>query len=304
MLLVNIMPHMTVSVGYKGRQRVFDAIEYYLRNGGLENESSGLVRARCNANRKYNIPTRDIAHFEIGNAVAAVVNTTPATFWNLYHIYSDPSLLQKVRTEVETALTTTTDTAGFPCRQLNVTKLRTACPLINSVFQEVLRFRSANASVRLVLKDLILQDRHLLKKGSVVHMPSRVIHYDTSVWGPNAREFVADRFVHVQQPSTKIHPGAFRAFGGGNTLCPGRHFATTTILAIVAMFVLRYDAQPASGDGKWTNLTQEINNLVPVILPPDEDILLEIRSREGFEDWEWEFVGVESKTHFPLAGTE
>lgn len=299
MLLVNIMPKMTVSAGYKGRESVFNAIEQYLRNGGPENESSGLLKARCNANWKYKVPTRDIARFEIGNVMAAVVNVTPTTFWNLYHIYSDTSLLQMVRAEAETALTTTFDATGSRFCRLDVTKLRTACPLINSVFQEVLRYRSSNASVRLVVKDIMLQGHYLLKQGSVVHMPSRVIHHDTTVWGPNAGEFVADRFV---QQSLKVRPGAFRAFGGGNTLCPGRHFATTTILATVAMFVLRYEARPASGT--WINPTQKINNFVPAILPPDQDILLDMRSREGFEDGCWEFVAVESKTHSPLAGTE
>lgn len=299
MLLLNIMPSVTVPAGYKGRQRVFNAMEHYLCNGGPENESSALLKARCNANRKYNVPTRDIAHFEIGNVMAAVVNVTPTTFWNLYHIYSDPSLLQMVRAEAETALTITADAAGIHCRRLDVTKLRTACPLINSVFQEVLRFRSTNASVRLVVKDTMLQNRYLLKKNSVVHMPSHVIHHDTAVWGPNAREFIADRFV---QQSLKVHPGAFRGFGGGTTLCPGRHFATTTILAVVAMFILRYEARPAGG--RWIKPTQDINNLVPAVLPPDQDILLDIRCRAGFEDGSWDFIAVESKTHSPLAGTE
>lgn len=40
---------------------------------------------------------------------------------------------------------------------------------------------------------------------------------------------------------------SFRAFGGGETLCPGRHFASSTILAVVAIVVLRFDITPVSG---------------------------------------------------------
>lgn len=37
------------------------------------------------------------------------------------------------------------------------------------------------------------------------------------------------------------HPAAFRAFGGGKTLCPGRHFATLSIQALAALFVTKFD---------------------------------------------------------------
>lgn len=44
------------------------------------------------------------------------------------------------------------------------------------------------------------------------------------------------------------HPAAFRAFGGGKTLCPGRHFASTSIQAFVALLVTQFDISAASDD--------------------------------------------------------
>lgn len=77
-------------------------------------------------------------------------------------------------------------------------------------------------------------------------MPSTVQHSSASAWGPDVDSFQHERF--LKQPSTAKHnPGAFRAFGGGATLCPGRHFASTEILAFAAVILLRFDAAPLSG---------------------------------------------------------
>jgi len=136
---------------------------------------------------------------------------------------------------------------------LDIGKLRTTAPLFHSTFQGVLRTRSYNASVRVALQDTLLQNRHLLNKDGVIHMPSHVIHNDPSIWGPVASTFDANRFLPKPSHATSFkkqrrHPAAFRAFGGGTTLCPGRHFATTTIISIVAMLVHRYEIAPVSGE--------------------------------------------------------
>lgn len=297
MLLINAMPSITAPSGYKGREKVFKAVERYMRDGGPENNSSGLLRALVNASRKYNVSAKDAAHFEVLNVQAALANIIPVTFWNLYHIYSDPGLLQAIRTEVQKSLTVVDDVSGVLSYNLDVSKLRTVSPLMQSVFYEVLRVRSSNASVRMTLKDTVIQDRYLFKKNAVIHMPSHVIHNDTSIWGPNARKFQADRF----KASQKMQPGTFRAFGGGTTLCPGRHFATTTVISIVSMFVLRYDLQPAMGS--WTEPTQNINHLVASVLPPDQDILMSVVPRNAV-DGSWNFVNVGLKSQSSFSAME
>ena len=198
---------------------------------------------------------------------------------------------------------TTQSSETFETVTLDVGILRTSCPLILSVFQEVLRVRSYNASVRAVLKDTMLSDRYLLKKDAVIHMPSHVIHNDTTVWGPNASDFQADRFMSKSDATSgkekRRHPGAFRAFGGGTTLCPGRHFAMTTIISIVAMLVLRYDIVPVGG--RWIKHTQKINHLVAAILPPDQDVEVEFRIRSA-KKGNWSFVlGQASTSSFASA---
>lgn len=274
------MPNKIAPASYKRRKTVFNAFEHYLHIERSENKSSSLFKAVYKLYKKCNLITKDIAHFEINNVVTAVANTTSALFWNFYHIYSDPVLLDRIRAEVTTTLSEIIDEIESQHYVLNVIKLQTVCSLINSVHQKVLRFRAFNASFRLVINDVMLQAPFLLKKkNSFVFMSNHVIHQDTAVWGSNAREFVPDRFLHQAQ---KIHQGAFLTFDNGSALCPGRHLATTTIVAVVAMFVLRYEARPVNE--RWINPTLNKINHVQIIPPSDQDILLNITPREGLKD--------------------
>lgn len=90
---------------------------------------------------------------------------------------------------------------------------------------------------------------------------------------------------------------SFRAFGGGATLCPGRHFATTTILSIIAMMVLRFDITPV--EGEWPAMAQAKGRLASTLPPPDGDIKVRVRERlpdgdkgeDGKRKWKWDFEG-------------
>jgi cytochrome P450 len=62
----------------------------------------------------------------------------------------------------------------------------------------------------------------------------------------------------------------FRVFGGGKTLCPGRHFATNEVLAVVAMFIVRLDMTPVGGE--WKFLTIANTNVAAVVMELDDDI--------------------------------
>ncbi|KAF2245790.1 hypothetical protein BU26DRAFT_568334 [Trematosphaeria pertusa] len=85
--------------------------------------------------------------------------------------------------------------------------------------------------------------------------PENVLHTDKTtdktIWGPGAASFSHRRFVNSQANKKTLNPAAFRAFGGGATLCPGRHFATTEILAAAAMLIARFEMEPAGGEGRW-----------------------------------------------------
>ncbi|KAL8822521.1 MAG: hypothetical protein Q9191_006745 [Dirinaria sp. TL-2023a] len=288
-ILVGIMPSFRARRGIAGRATVAKAFEKYFLAEAHE-QASMLAQVRYETSFKNGIPVEDIARYEVGGALALLVNTAPAAFWMLLLIYAHPGLLEDIREEVGSIMTQTSDSSGIT-RHIDITSLKSTCRLLTSTFQEVLRYRSMGTSVRQVMEDTLLEGQWLLKKDSMIQMPSRVMHSDSSLWGHDVDEFNPRRFLKVTgQPTSsgKAPPAAaFRAFGGGSTLCPGRHFATNEILTVVTMFVMRYDMVPQSG--QWTLPTVQKTNVAAVVMEPDTDIEVLVSRRKGYEKDDWSF---------------
>lgn len=280
-ILVGFLPSITARKSIAARAKVAKAFEAYYNAGGLE-KASALAQKRYQAEFDNDVPLEDIARYEVGGSIAILVNTAPSAFWALFHLNSHPGLLEDIRREIDACTKTTTEN-GSTIKTIDITTLKEACPLLLSSYQEVLRYCSMGTSVREVMEDTYL-DQWLLKKGAMLQMPSRIIHQDASLWGPNVAEFNPRRFLPEEKKS-RPRDVCFRAFGGGKTLCPGRHFATNEILAVVAVFIARLDMKPVQGE--WSPPTTVHTNVAAVVMEPDDDIQVEIKTRKGFEGVKW-----------------
>lgn len=291
MLLINTFPSLTARKGYRAREFVSKAFQEYFE-AEYHETGSMLIQNRYDTSVKHKIPVADIARYELGGSIAVLVNTAPAVFWVLFYMFSHPNLLEQCRSEVGTILTVTED-GGTIKRTLDITSVKQDCPAVTSTLQEVLRQRTLGLQVCQVMQDTMLDNTYLLKKGATVMMPSRVVHTDPNVWGPDVLQFNHRRFIKEtkktksQTESKRPSQKAFRAFGGGNTLCPGRHFATTEIVSTVVMMIMRYDLVPLAG--KWVAPMTTKTNLAAVVMEPDTDVQVEVKPRRGFEDGDWEF---------------
>ena len=229
-----------------------------------------------------------MGHIEVGNMIGIIVNTIPTLFYMLHFIYSIKTLLYDVRDEIRACITTEIEPDGVYARKrvyLDPAKIRENCPLLVSIFQEILRFYSRGATARLVLEDTMVNE-YLLKKDAVVLMPTSVIHTDPSMWG--SAEFNPRRFMKAKGGSKRNAPAAsYRPFGSGYAMCPGRHFAATEILGLTAMLVHQYVIEPVSGE--WTLPTAVQPSLAVNVFPPKEDVRVWMVAREGMEDLEWVF---------------
>ncbi|MCJ1251288.1 hypothetical protein MMC30_008520 [Trapelia coarctata] len=303
-ILVNFMPSITARKGNRGRAKVATAFVDYFKSDGHK-DGSKFVSDRYDVSIGNGVSVEDTAKFEVGGGIAMLVNTTPTVFWMLYHVYSCPDVLQDLRQELTTITTVTKDAFGAPIRSLDITSVKTNCPLLTSTFQEVLRHRSVSTSVRQVMEDTILDGKYLLKKDAILQMPSLVVHRDTEIWGSDVEEFRHRRFMNDQIKSTGVKrppTAAFRGFGGGKTLCPGRHFATTEILAVVVMFIMRYELTPASGS--WSPPTHTKTNIAAAVMEPDHDLPVTVEPRAGFEDGSWAFRLADSEMVFAVAAED
>ena len=286
-LLLGVLTSITASKGLAGRTVVTKAFEQYFQNGG-HIEGSTSTKDRYETAVKHGVALKDIAKFEVGEAIATLTNTAPACFWTLFFIYSTPGLLDEIRMHLDTIFDEN-DKSQRPFHDLNIESLKKQCPLLVSTISETLRYCSLGGSVRQVMEDTVLEGRWLLKKGSIIQMPSRILHKDPSIWGDDVDDFDPRRFQgdqRGQKPrSSRGKPpntAAFRPFGGGTTLCPGRHFATNTILVVAAMFVMYYELLPVAG--VWSIPSAENTTMSEFMMEPDTDIEVDVVPRKGFEE--------------------
>ena len=141
-----------------------------------------------------------------------------------------------------------------------------------------------------------------LKEGSTLYMPSGVFHTDANFWGPDVADFRPERWLKDDPDYRPINPLAMRPFGGGQSLCPGRHFVTTEILAAAVMMVLRYDIRPVKGE--WQAPATTGTNIASAVAQPDWDIEVEIEERKEFQGDEWGFELNDSNQVFAIAAED
>jgi cytochrome P450 len=265
--------------------------EYY--RIGIFLDPSDLTRQRFDWHMSRGFSERDLAKLEVGHGIAILSNTAPAAFWFTLHIFSDPKVLQACREEVLQHVVDSKGSTGNPVRSFDIMALRTSCPILQSAFKEAMRLHSVSVGLRMVLQDHLLDGKYLLKKDAIVFMPSTVQHFDYERWGADAAEYKHDRFVDRTRP--RVNNISFRAFGGGTTLCPGRHFAMTEILTLASMLLLRFELKPESGT--WVIPTTKKAGLASIMPSPDFDVDVKMTRRaddEGVE-WVWKLSDSEHK---------
>ncbi|KAH8667574.1 cytochrome P450 [Tricladium varicosporioides] len=301
LLLTQYLPKIIAARALAGREAVVTAMnDYFASKGHLY--GSSLVKARYLALKEH-VDDVDLARLECVNGIAILSNTVPTAFWTIYHIFGDPAVLHEVRRQVGAITTQMTPTAGLPkslqgnesvpvCK-IDLGRLKEA-PILFSVIQETLRLRATGSGPRMVMEDVrVGSQQYLLKKHSVVIIANKALHSDRVAWGETANadpsKFIADRFCG------RTPPHAFRGFGGGINLCPGRGFAMAEIAALVAMLTMRFDLVPTKsalgGDsGGWIEPDQNLSNMSLQIAPPKRKVVVDIVPRLDSENVSWEFI--------------
>lgn len=257
MLVMNIFPSWTAPNAVLGRERMVNAFKsHYQRT--FDNPSragmSGLVRQVRDLHRVYQCSEDQIARGELGLFLGLTTSLVPALFWLIGKVstWDDGRLLLAIRDELAPVIHKNREenkgnTPGRLSRSLSVSELKGNCPLYMSTVREILRFTAAGIAAFEVLENTVLESSqggqqrlHHLKKGAALQIPATAVHTDKAVWGPDAAQFVPQRFM-TADARNKVHPSAFRAFGGGSTLCPGRHIAEDMMLAMAAVVLTDFD---------------------------------------------------------------
>ncbi|KAK0945082.1 hypothetical protein LTR29_003429 [Friedmanniomyces endolithicus] len=308
-------PSIFLRKAYQARQRLFDAFTEYTELDRYKLPgTSRLIQTRAEMTvRQFGLTKRMFAQGELSMMFAAVVNTVPVTFWLLSYILADRELHAEVRAEIDRCVDIASGESGGSRRRcvLNVTKLKSQCPLFNSALRETLRITATMNINRLVQDDTLLAnhstgEEFLVKKGSGLAIAANVMHFQQDIWGDDADVFNARRFLPTTEKSKsegegsktadiaatfrdakgKLHSGAFRSFGGGNNVCPGRQFAQTEIQSVVALFIAGFEIDMPDG-APYKPPPSEGSKMIAGVSKPGMDVEVQVRRRAGYEDVEW-----------------
>jgi cytochrome P450 len=179
----------------------------------------------------------------------------PASAWTVVGTLTcpDPELVSNIRCEAEAAIAVDPKTGE---RVFDVQKLA-ASPWLQAVYTETLRLRSGFCIIRDAVRDTEIDGTPIIK-GAIVQAPIPIAHHD-AVWeaeGYAVDEFWPHRHVKVVvSTDDKGHraekvefalgnrSGYWFPYGGGITMCPGRHFAKLEIMGTLALLVTRFDIE-------------------------------------------------------------
>jgi|SRR3569833_1484274 len=197
-------------------------------------------------------------------------NFRKAAFWLLAYMLQTPSLLDVVREETKAAFRDD-DTIDYA-------HIYNRCPRLEAMWNEMLRLTAYAASVRFITEDTVIGGK-LLRKGNRIVISYRQLHFDESVFGAGVEQFKPDRFLKRPELTRSY---SFRPWGGGNTMCPGRHVAKRVVLVWLAVLLRRFDVEtdgpqpfPGAEEGK------------PVIglmsVKSGEDLRVRLKPRTGFQ---------------------
>ncbi|KAL1641685.1 hypothetical protein SLS58_005963 [Diplodia intermedia] len=311
-LLLRPLPRYTARRVWRARESLVTAFTAYYRNDdGLApgSDASEMALARAREQRAAGAALADTARLEAGLALGLLSNTVPAAFWTLFELCSRPALLADVRGELRASGALRVD-ADTRLHAVDLAAIRDGCGLLVGVFQETLRVRSKAMPVRMAYDDVVLgggERTYLLRKDAVVHMPSPAFHRNEAIWGGagSSEAFDARRFVKSGDDADQKEGGrrmaGFLAFGISPSLCPGRHFATGEVLALVAMLVLRFDVVPVgAGGGVWREPRVDAKSAAASFYTPAEEVRVVFKPRTEFEGVEWAYSVTPGKGRFGL----
>lgn len=291
--MTGVLPSIFARKARAGLERCIRGFERYDAEGGYK-DAYCLIQNRKALHEEVGISPHEHARLELGLCFGFNSNASITTFWVLNNIFSRPTLLAEVRQEIEENAIIAPGAISFP-------SLRDGCPLLNSIYKETMRLVAPMMSARKVHEDTLIDNTFLLRKGSMVQIGGGILHKDASIWGPDASSFNPRRFQYNWNGSKtdsngnishakedQVHPSAFRGFGGGTSLCPGRHIAQMEIISLTASIVMAFDLEPPQGKAEvaW-NPPRDDTRFPFSVIKPLKALDVRFKRREGLENVQW-----------------
>lgn len=180
----------------------------------------------------------------LGMLAAGRDTTASLMSWVFYCLVRDPRVFDKLRRFIIEEFGTYDASPDVAMRDITFQKLK-GCRYLQHVMSETLRLHSIVAfNSRMAIKDTVLPTGGgddgskpvYVAAGTEVNFSSHVMHRRKDLWGPDADDFVPERW-------ETIRPGwAYAPFNGGPRICIGQQFALTEAGYVIVRLLQRFDA--------------------------------------------------------------
>jgi len=149
--------------------------------------------------------------------------------WSLHFLLRHPAAYQNVITEIDAVIP---DVGNFTLEQCE------RLTYLDAVVKETMRVHPTliGTAPRVLTQDFTLGD-WIVKKGSILISYFHEIQCNPKIWGPDAAEFIPERWLGDTAHPATHNSFAYFPFGTGRRACLGRFFAEQETRVVLALFL-------------------------------------------------------------------
>ncbi|KAG8679443.1 Cytochrome P450 7B1, partial [Ceratobasidium sp. 394] len=229
-LLTANFPAFLMPTTIAARQTLLSTLSAYF-DAGLPEDASLLLKEFVALAQNQGWTTHDLAAYTLGLMWPLLSNAPYVVYWLLaFHLHRPEGLVPLVQ-EVNWVMASGRDL-------FEVVRDSGATPYLDACIDETIRLASDSYSMRWVANGGEYKlGGYTFKSGDQVACNTRGVHMDPGVYA-QPDKFEPERFMDGGKEKLK---GRFIPFGGGSSICSGRHLALTQIKAFIIVLLSEFD---------------------------------------------------------------
>ncbi|CAB9496461.1 25-hydroxycholesterol 7-alpha-hydroxylase (Fragment) [Seminavis robusta] len=263
----------------EGRNKLLEV----LRGEEHKKTVKDFLRSKHESDAKNGITPEESHAGSLALSWASLGNTIPSIFWVIAYMLTDDSLRTAAQKDLERIQLPQGESTTFTLEELD------QMAALDSAFHEVLRMGALAVSPRDIKEDIVLEvksptqkHRYLLPKGTRIMGNVPTLHMDPEIYA-NPYNFQWDRFLKDSNGDMPVFTkdgkriDAWRPFGGGQQLCPGRKFAMYECKAYACLLLSMLEIRIKPGE---TVPTINPHNGGVGAIAPEHDVLVQVRRKK------------------------
>ncbi|KAG9449705.1 hypothetical protein H6P81_009670 [Aristolochia fimbriata] len=230
------LPWTTFNKGLKARRRFMGTVKHLIasrrRRGDEHHEDflQSLISDELGSSRRRSLTETQILDNILTLIIAGQVTTASSITWMVKYLDENQDVQEKLRA-LQLSLAKKVSADQYSSLTLdNLNEMTYA----SKVVKESLRMASVVPWFpRVALKDTEIEGTTVIRKGWIVNVDARAVHYDPSTYD-NPNDFTPSRF------DEDCMPYSFLAFGTGGRTCLGMNLAKAMMIVFLHRLVTTY----------------------------------------------------------------